>query len=503
MPSELEIFALTLLSLFRVLVACTLSVVLGIIISYISVSSRKNERLIIGILDVLQSIPVLSFVPGVMLFFTKLGKIGFEISALILITVGTIWNIIFSYYSSLKSIPSEIEELSKILRMGPFTKFLNIHFPFSLTQLTWNLILSFGGGWYFITYCEIFSVGELGFAVKGIGSFIMQKSAEGKMFEVVLGLVSITVAIILTFVFLWFPLIRFSERFKFEQVSGRELAGFSPIDEKKISNVFDSIYKKIAKGTRKIDTLFSKISNFSDAIFFILLISLIFLASILFNEVRKLSLKEITDVLYSIFPSFLRVSVGIALSAAIAIPLGIIIGANKKYYPKIQPAVQILSSLPAPAFIPLIYPIIVKNETTLVVGSIMIIFLSSFWYIFYNTVAGVFSIPSEAFDVAKVLKLSSYDKIKKIILPGASKDIFVGLLTAWGGAWNGSFVAEYIHVGEKEFYLYGIGSFISKSAEEGNVPMLVLSTLAMATFVFIINVLVWQRAIRKTSKRIR
>lgn len=508
LESEILEFAyvlmLSILSFARVIIACMISVVSAIILSYAALSSRKNERLILGILDVLQSIPVLSFIPGVMIFLSRFGALGVELSAIILIVTGTIWNIIFSYYSSLKSIPSHISDLAQALKFGPAKRFLMIDFPFSVPQLTWNLILSFGGGWYFITYCEIFAIGELKYRVLGVGSYISESSASGDIFKIVVGLVAIVLVITLSFVFVWFPLVRFSRRFRFEETSAGEVIEPMFIGERGLSDLFDAGYKKALNASDKIDRLISRVPSFaSELVLLAIVLSLVVVLSLIFYEMRKVSVREVTDVLLSLFPSIFRVVIGVSLSASVAIPLGIIFGLNKKYYGKVQPLVQILSSLPAPAFVPILYQIFKDIEGGVFLSSLVIIFLSSFWYIFYNTVGGVFSIPSDAFEVAKAMRMSRYDTLRNIILPGASKDIFVGLLTAWGGAWNGTFVAEYLHVGDEEFHLYGIGSFISRSATEGNIPVLLFATVVLATFVFLTNILIWQRLIRRSARRIR
>lgn len=499
---------LSLTSLTRVLIACLISLAIAVIISYIAISDKKNEKLFIGVIDVLQSIPVLSFVPGVMIIFSKLGKIGIEISAIILIITGTIWNIIFSYYSSLKSIPSSIYELSISLKLGTIRKFFLIDFPYSIPQLTWNLILSFGGGWYFITYCEIFSVGELEHSVSGIGSYMMRNLESGENIYVAISLISIIMVITMSFFLILFPLLQFAERFKFEETSGSGSKIFSTILEKKMLDIFDSLYNRFLPISEKLERKLEKflsilgrqISNLS---FLLLVLSIFLIVFYAFSEIKKLPLEDIKKTSISAIFSTLRVITGIVLAGIIAIPIGIFIGINKKIYTKIQPLIQILSSLPAPAFIPLIYPVIIGSEIGKILGPIIVIFLSSFWYIFYNTVAGVFSISSDVFEVANILRMNSKSRLKNIILPGASKDIFVGFLTAWGGAWNGSFVAEYIHIGQSEFYIQGIGSQISKSAAEGNIPLLVFSTMFLILLVFITNNLFWRRLIGKSAKRIK
>jgi NitT/TauT family transport system permease protein len=165
-----------------------------------------------------------------------------------------------------------------------------------------------------------------------------------------------------------------------------------------------------------------------------------------------------------------------------------------------MPAIQILSSLPATALLPIIFFPLSKINYGVEINSVIIIALSSIWYIFYNTLSGVRSIPQEILEVSESIRLSMKDKLRKIIIPGAAKDIYVGFLTAWGGAWNGSFVAEFINFGGREFKLYGIGSMISESAEKGNKDLMLFSTLVMASFIAIINLLVWRKILEKIEK---
>jgi NitT/TauT family transport system permease protein len=500
-----ESILLSLISLTRIIIAYIVCLLLSIIISYIAISERKIERIVIAILDVLQSIPVLSFTPAVMMFFYGLGYIGWELATLTLIITGMIWNMIFSFYSSIKNLPEEALELSRSIRLSPVRRFFVLDFPFSFPALAFNSLMSFSGGWYFLMYCEMFSIGDVEIKVRGIGSFILTATEKGDITSAMLGFIAIASTIALSYFMIWRPLIRLSNIFKYEFEYGGT--------RNELSNYEKTIFLTIEKFIRRFSTsdFPDKISKFvekthikrktiTDIIYFILLASISAIFILLFSRIINLKLEDIGKVIISIFPTLIRVLIGIGISAIVSIPAAIFIGLRRDLTDKLMPAIQILSSLPATALFPIIFFALSKINYGIEINAVIIIALSSIWYIFYNTLSGVSSIPKEILEVSESIKLNMKDKLRKIIIPGAAKDIYVGFLTAWGGAWNGSFVAEFINFGGKEFKLYGIGSIISESAEKGNKDLMIFATFVMASFIALINLLVWRKILEKIEK---
>jgi NitT/TauT family transport system permease protein len=237
--------------------------------------------------------------------------------------------------------------------------------------------------------------------------------------------------------------------------------------------------------------------------FFSTLIFLTLFSLLLFLRFVNLKLEDIIKTILSIFPTFFRVIVGVGISAAVSIPIAIFLGLKRNLADKIMPAIQVLSSIPATALLPIMFAVLSKIPHGVEINSIAIISLSSIWYIFYNTLAGVRSIPQEILDVAESIRMGLKDKIKKIIIPGSAKDMFVGFLTAWGGAWNGSFVAEFIEFKGEEYKLFGIGYMISESAEKGNKDLMIFSTITMASFIALVNILVWRKILEKISEKVK
>ena len=500
-----ELIVLSLISFTRIIIAYIVCLFLSIAISYIAVSERRIERIVIAILDILQSIPVLSFTPAVMMFFYGLGYIGWELATLTLIITGMIWNMIFSFYSSIKNLPEEAIELSKSIRLSPIRRFFVLDFPFSFPALAFNSLMSFSGGWYFLMYCEMFSIGDIEIKVRGIGSFILSTTEKGEIIPAILGFIAMSSIIALSYFMIWRPLIRLSNIFKYEfeyRETKNELSNY----EKTIFLTIEKLIRRfsISDFLNKISSLIEKTrikrKTITDILYFIILASTATIFFLLFSRVINLKLEEIVKVILSIFPTIIRVLIGIIISAIVSIPVAIFIGLRRDLTDKLMPAIQILSSLPATALLPIIFFPLSKIKYGVEINSVIIIALSSIWYIFYNTLSGVRSIPQEILEVSESIRLSMKDKLRKIIIPGAAKDIYVGFLTAWGGAWNGSFVAEFINFGGREFKLYGIGSMISESAEKGNKDLMLFSTLVMASFIAIINLLVWRKILEKIEK---
>ena len=501
-----ELLEKSFYSLLRILVAYLLSLAIAISVSYVALLSRKVERMIIALVDILQSVPVLSFTPGVMIFIAEKGRIGAEFSAVILIITSMLWNLIFSYYISLKSLPEELTDASQILKLGPARRFLSLDFPYSIPSLTWNSLLSFASAWYFLMYCEMFQLGEKQFNLPGIGSYILENTEKGDILKVALGFASISTIIVISYILIWFPLVRLSGRFKYEEGGASDVfTSKRDIITRVFLIIFSYVGKKIFEVAKTIDRFMMraiKVKNIISELIFWLGMLAISLALIkLIFQFTKLELMDIYSSLFGLLISLVRVSIGVGIAGLVAIPAGIILGLRRDFFVRFQPAVQVLSSIPATAFVPVVFSALKELPFGMHLNSLFVIFFSSVWYIFFNTVSGVMSIPSETFEVAKVLRMSTAVKLKKIIFPASAKEILVGIITAWGGAWNGTFVAEYITFEGRSYVLHGIGGIIASSAEQGNIPLMLFATALMCGFIALFNLLVWRPLIEKLSKR--
>jgi|GEM_PF-3342540 len=492
-----ETFPLGFISFFRIFIAYLLSAFLSILISYLAFYSKRFERILIPAVDIMQSVPVLSFTPGVMLIFYKLGRAGFELAAIFLIITSIIWNLIFSFYASLKNIPEEFDELSKILKVEGIRKFFLLHLPFSLPQFLWNSLLSFGNAWYFLMYCEMFSIGELEIKVDGIGAFILNSMERGEISKTFYGFLVILFIISTSYFLIWKPLLVASFVMKFEEESEEEILTRM--------NFLDKFYFQILKRIMQAERFFSrlnqflmsksdKISKFFDYSSFLVLFAIAVFLIFIFRFFLRLEPSDVLLCIVSIFPTLLRVSLGIFLASLFAILLAILIGTRwKPYQERIISVIQIISSFPVPALIPFVFPFFLQLPMGLELNALFIISTSSVWYIFYNTLAGVNSIPKELFLVGESLRMNLKDKLRQIILKGSRKDMLVGFITAWGGAWNGTFVAESIIFQEKEYKIFGIGSLIFQSAREGKIELMIFSTFVMCSFIVLFNIFVWKK----------
>ncbi|GBD02805.1 Putative aliphatic sulfonates transport permease protein SsuC [bacterium HR19] len=501
LKSFLEIFPLGFISFFRISISYLISSLLAMLISYLAFYSRRLEKILIPAVDIMQSVPVLSFTPGVMLIFFGLGRAGFELGAIILIITSIIWNLIFSFYTSLKNIPKEFDELSKILNVEGIRKFFLLHLPFSLPQFLWNSLLSFGNAWYFLMYCEMFSIGELEIKVDGIGAFILNSMERGEITNTFYGFLVILFIISASYFLIWKPLLLASLAMKFEEEPEEEILARM--------NILDKFYFQILKKLIRAEQFFShlnqflmskssKIGKFFDYLSFLILFAVGVFLLLIFRFFLRLELSDVLLCIVSIFPTLLRVSLGIFLASLLAIPLAILIGTRwKPYQEKIVSVIQIISSFPVPAVIPFVFPFFLRLPMGLEMNALFIISTSSVWYIFYNTLAGVNSIPKELFLVGESLRMSLKDKLRQIILKGSRKDMLVGFITAWGGAWNGTFVAESIIFREKEYKIFGIGSLIFQSAREGKVELMIFSTFVMCGFIVLFNIFVWRKLLEE------
>jgi NitT/TauT family transport system permease protein len=518
-PRGLPLYALY--SLVRICIAYGLSLVFALAYGYIAASSRRAEMFLVPLLDILQSIPVLSFLPGVMLAMVAIfphSQIGVELGSVLLIFTGQVWNIAFSFYSSLKTEPRELREAAIIYRFSRWQRFLQLDLPFSTIGIVWNSMMSVAGGWFFLMACEMFVLGDRDFRLPGLGSYLQTAASNGDTRALLWGVFTMIAVIVLLDQMVWRPIILWADKFKFEQVESAKATTFSIISllgraslvirgyRLLIRPVSEWLTLTFAIGARAAKSLVPPRHRSANKwLLWALGAAVLFaLGYAIFHAARELSALRRDDywhLLISAGLTFLRVNAALVLGALWTIPVGVAIGSNKKLARVAQPLVQIASSLPATALFPVILLLLIHLPFGIEIAAMTLMLLGTQWYILFNVIAGAMAIPADLKEVASIYRFSRFERWKRLTLPAIFPYLVTGLVTASGGAWNASIVAEYFHFEGKTLSTNGLGSTISRASDSGRLDILLAATLIMATIVVLINRLLWRRLYRLAISR--
>jgi NitT/TauT family transport system permease protein len=514
-PRALPLYAFY--SLVRMMTAYVLSLIFAIGYGYVAAYNPRIENVMIAALDILQSIPVLSFLPGVMLAMVSLfpsRQLGLELGSIILIFTGQVWNMAFSFYSSLKSIPRELQEAAGIYRFGAWQRFIELELPYGTIGLVWNSIVSVASGWFFLMACEMFELGNRDFRLPGLGSFLQNAAANDDTAGIVWGLAAMIAVIVMLDQLLWRPLIAWSDRFKFEQVEGSSTAT-SPLLHllrgSRLSNwiaarAIRPVWKRVTDiaGKQRPPVQRKPAPAWLIPVAAALLIALasyaLFQATLTLKDVKA---AELGSTLVAAGATFVRVMAALVIAALWTIPAGVAIGFNRKLARIAQPLAQVAASIPATALFPVVLLLLVQIRGGLSVGAVILMLLGTQWYILFNVIAGAMAIPTELREAASVFRFGRWQRWRIVILPGIFPYLVTGLVTASGGAWNASIVAEYVHFKKQTLFTTGLGAQITRSSETRNFSLLLLSTIVMAALVVCINRAVWRPLYRLAESRYR
>jgi NitT/TauT family transport system permease protein len=518
-PRALPLYALY--SLVRISLAYGLSLIFALVYGYLAASSRRTEVLLVPLLDILQSIPVLSFLPGVMLAMVALlphRQIGVELGSILLIFTGQVWNIAFSFYSSLKSEPRELKEAAQIYRFGRWQRFAELDLPFATIGLVWNSMMSVAGGWFFLMACEMFVLGDRDFRLPGLGSFLQTAASNGNTRAILWGLGAMIALIVLLDQLVWRPIIIWADKFKFEQVESvsvtpstlLSLIGRTSLVIRGYRLVFRPIISWLtltfATGARRAAAAPKRHGSRQWLFGLLAAIVMVGLGFAVFHAVRELSELHRADylvLLRSAGLTFIRVNSALLIGALWTVPAGVAIGSNARLARIAQPLAQLAASIPATALFPVILLFFIRMRGGLELAAMALMLLGTQWYILFNVIAGTMAIPTDLKEAARIFGFTGWERWRRLILPAIFPYLVTGMVTASGGAWNASIVAEYFHFQGRIVSTAGLGSTISRASDSGRFDVLLASTLIMAVVVVLINRLVWRRLYRLASSRFK
>lgn len=498
----------TLFSVTRMGIAYLLSVLFTLLYGYIAASSRRGEQVLMPLLDILQSVPILSFLPLVLLSLTAFlpPRIAVEIAAVVLIFTSQVWNLTFAWYQSLKSVPNELREASQIFGFTKWRQFRVLEFPFFGISFIWNSMMSWSGGWFFLMAAETFTVGHKDFRLPGLGSYLKEAAIQHNWTAIAWGIAMLIFVIVFMDQVVWRPLLIWAERFKLDLVEGDVEGQSWALNLISKSHILHTIHRKF------LFPLWEWLDQFSFKIeqktvggtkrfwryLGIVAAALAFIAgAILVVQAIKLivqvPLAAWQSIVLGVLATFGRVVIALVLALAWTIPVGVLIGTNKRLANFLQPLVQIAASIPATALFPLLLLVFLNLPQGLNIAAIFLMVMGTQWYLLFNVIAGANSMPQDLKYTAALLQLSIWQRWRVLILPCLFPFIVTGAIAATGGAWNASIVAEYVDFGGKVFKTHGIGYIIADATGKGNYSLVLAATLVMIFTVVVINRLVWRR----------
>ena len=501
-------------SIVRMGIAYLLSLLFAVGYGYTAAYNPRVEAWMVAVLDILQSIPVLSFLPPVVLAMVTLvpgHQLGIEMGVILLIFTGQVWNLAFSFYSSLKSIPREMLEASRIYRYSAWQRFWQLEMPYATIGLVWNSIVSVAGGWFALMLCETFTMGTRSFQLPGLGSYIQSATDSGDVKALLSGIGVVILIVVATDQLVWRPMIAWSDKFKFEQVESadrvtspilellRRSSLLSSLPGKLVSSFEEPIYRRLSRTqdcriVHPVDE--EKVSKPTPILW---AVGVAVLCAVGWGAMQAvLMLKEVTWpelrlLLEGSAATFLRVNTSLLISALWTVPVGVAIGFNPKLARIVQPLAQVFASIPASAFYPVLLIGLIRIGGGLGIGSMALMLLGTQWYILFNVIAGAMSIPSDLREVSSLYRFNRWQRWTRLILPGIFPFLITGMVTASGGAWNASVIAEYSQVKGQTLQTIGLGAQISSATNAGRFPIILLATILISLMVVTMNRLVWRR----------
>jgi NitT/TauT family transport system permease protein len=518
-PAELPLCALR--TTMRMLAALLASLIFTLTYATLAAKSRRAEIVLIPLLDILQSVPVLGYLSFTVVFFVSLfpgSALGPECAAIFAIFTSQAWNMAFSFYQSLRTIPSDLDEVSRSFRLTTWQRFWRLEVPFAMPGLVWNMMMSMSGGWFFVVASEAIAVGEFRIDLPGIGSYVAQAIAERDLGAVGWAITAMTVTILLYDQLLFRPLVAWADNFRFEQTAARVVPASWLLDLFHRTILLKFAAAPLAVGARRVlrarlslpqqlrGSLSRALSGRAGGILWYgAVLALLAYAMRMFLRFvgPVLSWEDMASAVGNGLLTLVRVLVLVAIATIVWVPIGVAVGLRPKLAEKVQPAAQFLAAFPANLLFPLAVYVIVRGNLTASIWLSPLMILGTQWYILFNVIAGASAFPTDLREAAATLRLGRLAWWSKVLLPGIFPYYVTGAITAAGGAWNASIVSEAVQWGSTKLNASGLGAYIADMTEAGDYPRIALGIVVMSTFVILLNRLLWRPLYAFAERRTR
>jgi NitT/TauT family transport system permease protein len=517
-PSNLPNYALR--TTLRMLAAMAASLLFTFTYGTLAAKSRRAEIVLVPLLDILQSVPVLGYISFTVVFFMSLfpGRVaGAEAAVVFAIFTSQAWNMTFSFYQSLRTAPRDLAEASRSFRFSPWQRFWRLEVPFAMPGLVWNMMMSMSGGWFFVVASEAITVGDKTIVLPGIGSYLAQAIEDRSIGAVGWAVLAMIVVIALYDQILFRPLVAWADKFRFEQTGSASAPQSWLLDMLQRSRLartcaipggmaLRSLARQRFAGLHpKAPRAAAAASPLVDKVWLVVVAAAALYAAwqIVAFISSELGWGEVLLVFKLGLFTLARVAILIALASAIWVPIGVAIGLRPRLAEKIQPVAQFLAAFPANLLFPPFVITIVHFDLNPDIWLSPLIILGTQWYILFNVIAGTAAYPTDFREAASNFRIRGWQWWRKVILPGIFPYFITGAITASGGAWNASIVAEVVSWGDLHVSAHGLGAYIAQTTADGDYPKIVLGIAVMSLYVTVFNRLLWRRLYTYAENKLR
>ncbi|WP_028229734.1 ABC transporter permease [Paraburkholderia mimosarum] len=520
-PANLPEYAMR--TTLRMLAAMVASLIFTLGYGTLAAKSRRAGQVLVPILDILQSVPVLGYISFTVTFFLALFPsrvLGAELAAIFAIFTSQAWNMTFSFYQSLRTVPRDLDEVSRGFHLTGWQRFWKLEVPFSMPGLIWNMMMSMSGGWFFVVASEAITVGNNTITLPGVGAYLAQAIAE-KNLHAVGGVILAMIVVILAYDQLLFrPLVAWADKFRMETTSSGEAPESWLLDLIRRTRLIHRLLvpmgfllATLARVPLRVQlpkalpvvTRVSKRSRLGDIVWAVFVIALtVYVVWHVVAYVRTgVTLDEVWHVFLLGLITLLRVLLLIAIASVIWVPLGVLIGLRPALAEKVQPLAQFLAAFPANLLFPVFVIVIVRFHLNPDIWLSPLIVLGTQWYILFNVIAGATAYPNDYKEAAKNFHIRGWQWWKKAMLPGIFPYYITGAITASGGAWNASIVSEFVQWGDTRVVAHGLGAYIAQTTAAGDFPKIILGIAMMSLFVTLFNRVLWRPLYTYAESRLR
>jgi NitT/TauT family transport system permease protein len=499
-------------TVMRMLIAMIFSLLFTFTFATWAAKSRQAGRIIIPVIDILQSVPILGFLSITVVGFIRVfpnSLLGPECAAIFAIFTSQAWNMALGFYQTLRAVPAELKEAAHMFHLSAWQRFWRIDVPFSMPGLLWNMMMSMSAGWFFVVISEAISVSNQQILLPGIGSYIALAIQSADIYAIGYAILTMLIVILIYDQLLFRPLIAWADKFKAEQVAQEQEPHSWVINllhrtrllryiGQRLNRLFDAFVNvALLRSRHRTHTEIVRQQRHHlwqvwvwNILFFVGLMSaLIFLGLFLY---RMVPLAEIKQVLVLGLITSLRVFVLIVICSLIWVPIGVWIGLRSQVAEIVQPIAQFLAAFPANLLYPFVVVLIIKFHLNVEIWVTPLMILGAQWYVLFNVVAGASLIPKELLQATDNLGVTRWLRWRRLILPGIFPYYITGAITAVGGAWNASIAAEVVSWGDKKLVATGLGAYITESTASGNFLNLAIGIGMMCVLVLVFNRLIWR-----------
>ena len=519
-PANLPEYALR--TTLRMLAALVASLVFTLVYGTLAAKSRRAELVLVPILDILQSVPVLSYISFTVVFFMALfpGQVaGAELAAIFAIFTSQAWNMTFSFYQSLRTVPHDLDEASRGFHFSAWQRFWRLEVPFAMPGLIWNMMMSMSGGWFFVVAVEAVTVGDTTITLPGIGAYLSKAIDARDLGAVGWTILAMTVVIILYDQLMFRPLVAWADKFRFEMTAAQAAPESWFLDMMRQARLVQKAGAPIAwclrgfvrlrvplpQGTKQLNTRRSTLSRVIDIVWYIAVAAgTVDIAWQIIDFIdAELGWSDLFEVLRLGFYTLIRVVILIVVATVIWVPIGVMVGLRPKLAERIQPLAQFLAAFPSNLLFPIAVVVILRYHLNPDIWLSPLIILGTQWYILFNVIAGASTYPNELREAAANFKIRGWQWWRKAMLPGIFPYYVTGAITASGGAWNASIVAEVVKWGDDTVTAHGLGAYITQTTTAADYPKIVLGVAVMSFFVIVFNRTIWRPLYTYAERRLR